>query len=76
MRFFPTKKTISLKIGGMHCANCALTIERRLKEVTGARLTRLAGEAALHFKRRLKGWSQCRPLGRKKLVAFQEKVES
>jgi len=29
------KKTISLKIGGMHCANCALTIEKRLKKIKG-----------------------------------------
>lgn len=29
------KKIVSLKIGGMHCANCALTIEKRLKKIDG-----------------------------------------
>ena len=29
------KRTVSLKIGGMHCANCALTIEKNLKSLSG-----------------------------------------
>jgi len=43
------KKTISLRIGGMHCANCALTIEKQLKKLKGVENAEvsLASEKAL-----------------------------
>ena len=48
----PQVKSTYLAIGGMHCANCELTIERRLRDVpgiVGVLANRSRGGAEIHY---------------------------
>src|SRR5882757_10972571 len=58
-------KTLTLAVGGMHCANCEVLVERRLKEVPG-----VTGVLANHGK----GQAEIRYRGDLDMTALQNAV--
>ena len=72
-------QTITLPIGGMTCANCAMNIEKGIKKLSGVFKTNVnfaAEQAAIVFDSKQSQCSPKLPENKREIVQWQNTLES